>query len=65
MSFFATHVVVNNKPSEQATKACIAEEYLLPRFGEKALDEIHVKDFGLYKAITLRLGFGHFLTAPT
>lgn len=57
-SFFKTHVVTNNKPSEQATKQRIARGHLLPRFGARELDKITVKDIELYKAMMLQLGYG-------
>jgi integrase len=57
-SFFETHVITNNKPSEQATKQRIARGHLLPRFGSKELDKILVKDIELYKAMMLQLGYG-------
>lgn len=57
-SFFETHVITNNKPSEQATKQRIARGHLLPRFGAKELDRITVKDIELYKAMMLQMGYG-------
>jgi hypothetical protein len=38
--FHATHVVVNNKPSERHTKERIMTGHLLPVFGSRRLDRI-------------------------
>jgi integrase len=56
-SFFETHVLVNNKVSEQQTKQRIAQGHLLPRFGGRKLDAISAHDVELYKATMAQLGY--------
>lgn len=55
--FYSTHVLPNNKPSEQWTKTRIMKGHLLPAFGALTLEEVttgHVDD---YKARLVRLGY--------
>ena len=56
-TFLTTHVVVNNKPSEQATKIRIMKLHLLPRFGRMKLDAIATAAIDLYKVDMLRDGY--------
>lgn len=48
--FLCTYVKANNAPSEQAGKRCILDKHLLPRFGDKRLDEIGARDLEAMKA---------------
>ena len=56
-TFLTTHVAVNNKPSEQATKTRIMRLYLLPRFGRMKLDAIGPAAIDTYKADMTRDGY--------
>lgn len=56
-TFFHTHVVVNNKPSEQATKQRLFLQHLLPRFGALKLNAITVHDIERFKAVMVQLGY--------
>ena len=55
--FHATHVVVNNKPSERHTKERIMTGHLLPAFGSMKLDRIQTADIEAYKARMTSLGY--------
>lgn len=56
--YFATHVLPNNKPSEQTAKEVIFRQHLQPAFGEKRLDAITPRDIEQYKAYKLtKLGY--------
>ena len=48
--FYKTYVMVNNKPSEAASKAKIMKNHLLPRFGAKLLADITASDIEEFKA---------------
>ena len=57
LRFHATHVVVNNKPSERHTKERIMAGHLLPAFGKRRLDQIETADIEGYKARMTGLGY--------
>jgi integrase len=48
--FMATYAKANNKPSEQASKQCILDNHLLPRFRTRRLDTFKVLDIDQLKA---------------
>ena len=48
--FMATYAKANNKPSEQASKQSILDNYLLPRFRARRLDSFKVLDIDQLKA---------------
>jgi integrase len=48
--FMATYAKANNKPSEQASKQSILDNYLLPRFRTRRLDSFKVLDIDQLKA---------------
>ena len=48
--FMATYAKANNKPSEQASKQCILDNHLLPRFRTRRLDSFKVLDIDQLKA---------------
>lgn len=50
MEFMETYVKTNNRKSEQASKRCVLNRYLLPRFGKRRLDEIGLRDVEGLKA---------------
>ena len=51
--FMASYAKANNKPSEQASKASILKNHLLPAFDRVPLDRIGVKDVEMLKATLL------------
>jgi integrase len=55
--FMATYARANNKPSEQASKQSILDNYLLPRFRTRRLDSFKVLDIDQLKAEMLDEGF--------
>lgn len=55
--FLTVHVVVNNKPSEQATKRRIMALHLLPHFGHVQLSEIRSASIEAYKADMIKAGY--------
>lgn len=55
--FMATYAKANNKPSEQASKESILDNYLLPRFRTRRLDSFKVLDIDQLKAEMLDEGF--------
>lgn len=48
--FFSTHVIPNNKPSEQAAKLSAYRQHLQPVFGVQPLANISSRDIERYKA---------------
>jgi integrase len=48
--FLSTYCVTNNSPSEQQGKRHIFNKHLLPRFGNRRIDSIGVRDFEAMKA---------------
>src|SRR6185369_8445916 len=48
--FVDTYVKANNKPSEQRSKRGVFDLWLLPRFKDRRLDEIRVRDVERPKA---------------
>jgi integrase len=56
-TFFATHVIVNNKPSEVATKVRVMEGHLLPRYGALRLNAIQAQHIEMYKAEMVGLAY--------
>jgi len=55
--FMATYAKANNKPSEQASKQSILDNYLLPRFRTRRLDSFKVLDIDQLKAEMLDEGY--------
>ena len=55
--FLTTHVVPNNKPSEQWTKGRIMAGHLLPCFGQHRLDAISAREVDEYKARLSKLEY--------
>lgn len=55
--FMATYAKANNKPSEQASKKSILDNYLLPRYRTRRLDTFKVLDIDQLKAEMLDEGY--------
>ena len=51
--FLASHVVINNKPSEQASKRGILDRWILPLLGDLRLDDIGRREIDKLQAAVL------------